>query len=133
LPETTPPKAKMASKAPVAAVKLVKPILSLDRNQAKRRALNLYKAWYRQIPFTVLRMNTTVTTEQARKKLREIFEKNKNVTDIRAIDMLVIKGQMELQETAAMWKQTCHFMTYFKETVEEKPTDFLSKFMNGNP
>ena len=32
-------------------VRQVKPILSLDRADARRRVLNLYKAWYRQIPY----------------------------------------------------------------------------------
>lgn len=29
----------------------VRPILSVDHNEARRRVLNLYKAWYRQIPY----------------------------------------------------------------------------------
>lgn len=33
------------------AVQQVRPILSLDREEARKRALNLYKAWYRQIPY----------------------------------------------------------------------------------
>ena len=32
--------------------KLVKPVLSTNKLEAKRRVINLYKAWYRQIPFT---------------------------------------------------------------------------------
>jgi NADH dehydrogenase (ubiquinone) 1 alpha subcomplex subunit 6 len=45
--------------------------------------------------------------------------------------MLVIKGQMALKEAVEIWKQKCHVMTYFKETVEPKSTDFLSKFFAG--
>lgn len=29
----------------------VRPILSLDREEARRRVFNLYKAWYRTAPF----------------------------------------------------------------------------------
>lgn len=29
----------------------VKPLLSLDKTEARRRVLNLYKAWYRQLPY----------------------------------------------------------------------------------
>lgn len=41
----------MASKAVRQGLKQVKPILSTNRDEAKRRVLNLYKAWYRQIPY----------------------------------------------------------------------------------
>lgn len=32
-------------------IQQVRPILSLDREEARRRVLNLYKAWYRSAPF----------------------------------------------------------------------------------
>lgn len=88
---------------------------------------------------------------QCRDKLKSEFTKHKNVTDIRVIDMLVIKvrcdvlegftilfnsyllqGQMELKETVEIWKQKGHLMSYFKETAEAKPQDFLSKFLAGH-
>lgn len=40
----------MASQHGRRALQQVKPILSLSRDDARRRALNLYRAWYRQIP-----------------------------------------------------------------------------------
>lgn len=69
---------------------------------------------------------------QCQQKLREEFLKNKDITDVRVVDMLVIKGQMELKETVALWKQKGHVMRYWQESVEPKPTDFLSKFMSGH-
>ncbi|BFZ02699.1 hypothetical protein BsWGS_05738 [Bradybaena similaris] len=113
-------------------LKHVKPILSVDRTEARRRVLNLYKAWYRQIPYTVKDLHIPITVEQGRAKVRELFLKNKHVTDIRVIDMLVIKGQMDLVETASIWKQTSHVMMFFKDTVNPKPSDFLSKFYEGH-
>lgn len=68
---------------------------------------------------------------QCRDKLKEEFVKNKEIQDVRVIDMLVIKGQMELKETVKIWKQKGHIMRYWKESQEPKPTDFLSKFMAG--
>lgn len=42
----------MAAKEPVKRViQQVRPLLSMDREEARRRVLNLYKAWYRTIPF----------------------------------------------------------------------------------
>ncbi|XP_023222809.1 NADH dehydrogenase [ubiquinone] 1 alpha subcomplex subunit 6-like [Centruroides sculpturatus] len=109
----------------------VKPILSVDTAEARRRVLNLYKAWYRQIPYICSEYYIPVSAQQGREKLRELFNKNKYVSDIRAIDMLVIKGQMELVEAMNAWKQKTHIMAYFQDTANKKPTDFLSKFFAG--
>ena len=40
----------MASQVPRTA-RQVKPLLSVSQGEARRRVLNLYRAWYRQIPF----------------------------------------------------------------------------------
>lgn len=42
----------MAAKEPVKRIiQQVRPILSTDREEARRRVVSLYKAWYRTIPF----------------------------------------------------------------------------------
>lgn len=42
----------MAGTAPVKRViQQVRPILSVNRDEARRRVLSLYKAWFRTIPF----------------------------------------------------------------------------------
>lgn len=81
--------------------------------------------------FTVLveKFDIPKSIEQCREKLKEEFVKNKDITDVRVIDMLVIKGQMELKETIQIWKQKGHLMRYWQESVEPKSTDFLSKFL----
>ena len=83
--------------------------------------------------FLVLEYDIPKTQEQCRKKLREEFEKNRHVKDIRVVDMLVIKGQMELVETVKRWKQKGHIMNYFRAPITPKPKDFLSKFFAGSP
>jgi hypothetical protein len=41
-----------AAKEPVKRViQQVRPILSVDRDEARRRVLSLYKAWFRTVPF----------------------------------------------------------------------------------
>lgn len=41
----------MSSQAAGRAIRQVKPILSIDHEEARQRVLNLYKAWYRQLPY----------------------------------------------------------------------------------
>ena len=107
----------------------VKPILSLNSVEAHRRVLNLYRAWFRQIPYILNIMQLPIDEKVAKDKLREMFLRNSNVKDIRVIDMLVIKGQMELKEAAKLHKQDCHMMAYFKETEMPRPRDFVSRFL----
>ncbi|KAK4329387.1 hypothetical protein Pmani_000243 [Petrolisthes manimaculis] len=125
-------RAKMASKVVRSTVRQVKPILSVDQGEARKRVLNLYKAWYRQIPYIVMDYDLPKSTNDCRQKLRELFENNRNVKDIRIIDMLVIKGQMELKETVEIWKQKHGLMALWQDTVEPRPKDFLSKFLDGH-
>ncbi|KAK7493278.1 hypothetical protein BaRGS_00015404 [Batillaria attramentaria] len=122
----------MAGRAIQQGVKQVKPILSTNHAEAKRRVLNLYKAWYRHVPYVVKDFDVPITVKQGREKLRELFMKNKHVTDIRTIDLLVIKGQMDLVETAGIWKQRPHIMMYFQDTVNPRPPGFLEKFYEGH-
>ncbi|CAB3221970.1 unnamed protein product [Arctia plantaginis] len=123
----------MAAKQAIqVGTKIVKPVLSTNHAEARLRVLSLYKAWYRQIPYIVKEFDIPKSENQCREKLKELFMTNKDVTDIRVIDLLVIKGQMELQESVNMWKQKGHIMAYFKPTEEPKPKGFLSKFFNSN-
>ncbi|XP_037738881.1 NADH dehydrogenase [ubiquinone] 1 alpha subcomplex subunit 6 [Chelonia mydas] len=121
-----------AGKVAKAAGSAVKPIFSRDLGEAKRRVRELYRAWYREVPNAVQLYQLDISVKQGRDKVREMFVRNAHVTDPRVIDILVIKGKMELQETARVWKQRTHIMRFFHETETPRPKDFLSKFYVGH-
>jgi len=54
-----------------------------------------------------------------RAKFRSVFERNRNVTDVAVLDVMLHKGWQEYQETMNVWKQTPHVMKWFAE--EEAP------------
>merc|ERR1711976_142136 len=124
---------KMAArKGAVSVTRQVRPLLSVDKNEARHRVLSLYRAWWRQIPYTVKDFDIPVSVEMARKTLRQRFEENANVKDIRVIDMLVVKGQQDLKEVVEHWAQPNHIMSkHFREGVVARPKDFMSKFLAG--
>ncbi|XP_055526930.1 NADH dehydrogenase [ubiquinone] 1 alpha subcomplex subunit 6-like [Wyeomyia smithii] len=109
----------------------VRPILSLDNQEARKRVISLYKSWYRQIPQTVHEFDIPKSVAQCRTKLREEFLRHRAVTDVRVIDMLIFKGHLDLKETINRWKQKSHLMRYWNESQEPKPKDFLTKFYRG--
>lgn len=122
----------MASKQVAAALGgKVKPVLSLDKGEARRRVLNLYRAWYRQAPYILHDRDFPITVKQMQSKVRELILANKDINDIRVIDMMVIRGQMELNDTVNKYKSQCHVLAYFNESVNPPPKDFLSKFLAG--
>ena len=50
-------------------LKQVKPVLSVDRNEAKKRVLELYKLWYRQAPYVGEYLNDIITCRNTWLKL----------------------------------------------------------------
>lgn len=104
---------------------------STARSEAFRRVRRLYKAWLLECPHMVEMYELPVSIKRAKEQVRTEFRKHSHVEDPRVIDLLVFKGQQELEETNQFWKQKTHIMRYFFS--EEKPTEtgFLADFYRG--
>ena len=59
--------------------------------------------------------------------------RNKDVTDLRVIDLLVVRGQMDFVETAEIWRQqhNAAVLDHKKNTYKKKPAGFLERFYEG--
>ncbi|KAI4500630.1 hypothetical protein M0802_004222 [Mischocyttarus mexicanus] len=122
----------MASSSVTKVSRTVRPLLSSNHAEARRRVLALYKAWCRQVPIMVHEYDIPYTQEKCLQKIRSEFLRNKYLTDVRVIDLLIIKGQMELQEVVTLWKPVGNLLNHFKDTYNPKPTNFLGKFYAGH-
>lgn len=91
---------------------------SLSPSHAAFRSRSLYRQWYRSAPEITQLYALNVPASAIRAKIRNDFERNKNVTDLQTIDILLTKGYMEYQETVNCWKMESQIMRWFaKEEV----------------
>ncbi|KAI8644585.1 hypothetical protein BD408DRAFT_412941 [Parasitella parasitica] len=99
---------------------------------ARTRALSLYRRWQKSVPDMMKLHEINMPTSAIRAKIREEFERHRNVEKLEVRDILYAKGQMEYQEVMNVWKQNNHIMNYFaKEEAPPKPSTFLDKFYEG--
>ncbi|KAF8064032.1 hypothetical protein FPV67DRAFT_1563136 [Lyophyllum atratum] len=105
--------------------------VSGDFTETRRRTLQLYRDWYRGAPEIVALYALNVSPAHIRHAIRERFEKNRHVTDQRAIDVLLHKGRQEYQETMNCWKQTDHILGILIQPQTRPQRTFLQKFYEG--
>ena len=67
-----------------------------------------------------------------RTKLRQEFERNRYVNQLKTVDVLIFQSHSEYQETMNYWKQLNHVMKYFRGEEDPKarvPKNFISGFL----
>ncbi|CAG8436154.1 9484_t:CDS:2 [Diversispora eburnea] len=112
-----------------------KTITSSSLFEARNKVLKLYRDWQRAAPKVVKSYLLDIPASAVRAKIREEFEKNRYVSDLKVIDVLRIKGETEFQETINSWKMESHVMRYFDKEDHisaYKPQTFLEKFYEPN-
>ncbi|KAK7056444.1 ndufa6 NADH-ubiquinone oxidoreductase subunit [Paramarasmius palmivorus] len=98
--------------------------------EARKRVIQLYREWYRAAPEIVSIYSLNMTPAYVRHQIRKRFERNRYVTDQRAIDVLILKSWQEFQETINIWKMPDHINAFLAEKDRPQRT-FLQKFYEG--
>ncbi|KAG9311144.1 NdufA6 NADH-ubiquinone oxidoreductase 14.8 kDa subunit [Chiua virens] len=105
--------------------------MSSNPEEARRRVIDLYRGWVRAAPEIVTLYAIPVTPAYVRHCIRQKFEANRHVTDPRAIEVLIHKGRLDLQEALNCWKQTDHVMGILLNIEQRPQRTFLQKFLEG--
>lgn len=108
---------------------------SKNPNELKSRVISLYRAFTRRAPQFVEMYEMDVPVGIVRTKLREQFERNRFVEDMRVRNILLAQGHNEFQETVNFWKQEGHVMKFFEDFLatkeERKPDSFVRRFIKN--
>lgn len=115
---------------PSRLARLSKPSGSWGEAQARARAL--YRDWYRAAPEIVQLYAINFPASAIRAKVRHEFERNSLIDDLETVDILLLKGQQEFQETVNAWKMESHVLRWFaKEELPARPNTFLEAFYSS--
>ncbi|KAF5392123.1 hypothetical protein D9757_003198 [Collybiopsis confluens] len=106
--------------------------ISATHTEAKRRTIQLYREWYRGAPEIITIYSLNYSPQYVRHLIRQRFEANRHVTDLRAINVLLLKSRQEYQETMNTWKLPDQVIgLLFKPKEGPKANTFLEKFYTG--
>merc|ERR1711915_624577 len=103
------------------------------RATSRVRVLTLYKAFYRALPTVASVNKSSIPVSDLRALMKNEFAKNSSITDTRAIELLVGKGQIQLQEFVAGFAQESHFHRGFDDLLlnDHPEQDLVDKFIAG--
>lgn len=68
-----------------------------------------------------------------RAKVREQFDRNEHVSDLKAVDVLLLKGHQDLQETLNCWKMDSHVLRWFAAEEVRPPSLSPASFPRLTP
>ncbi|KAF4568254.1 hypothetical protein EYR40_010348 [Pleurotus pulmonarius] len=104
---------------------------STNAVEARQRVIQLYRDWYRSAPEIIEIYTLSVSPAHIRHTIRQKFEANRYVTDLRAIDVLLLKSRQDFQETMNCWKQPDHVVGILLKPTERPQKTFMQKFLEG--
>ncbi|THH19266.1 hypothetical protein EUX98_g8812 [Antrodiella citrinella] len=102
--------------------------VSTNHAEARARVFKLYRDWYRGTPEIISVYALNISPAFFRHAIRQHFEENRYVTDLKTIDILLQKSRIEYQETINCWKTTDHVLGVLLRPKGRPQRSFLEKF-----
>lgn len=101
--------------------------LSSSLQEASRKAVAAYRAALKDIPD--MRRNFTIVEDESyvQRVIRDNFERHRDVTDPKIVDMLVFKATQELREIREQWKSRYHVYSYMQRYSEKLMREEFSR------
>jgi len=88
--------------------------------EASRGSTRLYRRALKSIPMIVRTYRLPYDAGEIRRRIRFDFESHGHVTDPAMVDMIVFKGENELEEVTQNWATRGHVLNYFIEMDARK-------------
>merc|ERR1711970_243138 len=101
------------------------------RATSRLRVLTLYKAFLLSLDQVIMLNKVSIPRQDLIQLIKNEFARNSDITDTRAIELLLVKGQMDLQELLDGFAQESHFHRKLDDVLQNdaKPDDFVSTFL----
>ena len=117
---------------------------SQSLKEASSRALKLYRNVLKATPKVKTVFDVDMPLPEMRRAITWHFRKSAHIQDPRIVDMLVVKGEMDLEETLMQYKQKPHLMRILEDprmiqennevnnSLNTGESDFLKKFWRND-
>ena len=117
---------------------------SQSLKEASSRALKLYRNVLKATPKVKTVFDVDMPLPEMRRAITWHFRKSAHIQDPRIVDMLVVKREMDLEETLMQYKQKPHLMRILEDprmiqennevnnSLNTGESDFLKKFWKND-
>lgn len=107
--------------------------------QANKLTIHLYTTIQKNVPNLIAMYDLSYTPEEVRKRVKELFKKNYDVTDYRVSQLLLVRGAAIYDEFQQRFAPTDAFISIMNpieknlgyEVTGDKEQDFLTQFKLG--
>lgn len=100
--------------------------------EASKNVIRLYRNSIRSIPHIIRIYNLELNASEIKQQIKKEFLKNSSIKDPQIIDMLVFKGNSELEETKLQWKTKTHVIRFLMDERAGRSPAELQKITKKN-